>query len=114
MERNIWTFETSRFTVTVDALPEDVPPEDTFFFDEDIEAVRNGEVEYFCARAQVLDEDGKEIASDYLGGCAYKSFDDFRDHFGIAARGRRDGCLYGSYFSDMVYNVVREAREIER
>jgi len=39
----------------------------------------NGNLIAFCARARVFLR-GKEIASDYLGGCIYKSLEDFADH----------------------------------
>src|ERR1700680_4697938 len=107
----IYRFTTKNFTVVVDALPEDMSPHDSF--DEEIEAefdtfgkIERGELEWFCARARLLGPTGDELASDYLGGCCYKTFAAFRDNVGI----RKHGKNYGSYFSDMVRTVVAEGR----
>lgn len=74
-EDTIWTFETANFTVELRVSPEDMDPADSFEFDEDIEMVRNGDVEWFCARI-VISKNGHEIGSDCLGGCAYKTFEE--------------------------------------
>jgi len=72
-------FKTKNFHVVVDAVEE---------FDLDLswdedgstrEGLENGTLIAFCARARVFLR-GKEIASDYLGGCIYKSLEDFADH----------------------------------
>lgn len=97
----IWKFETARFVIMCDVAPEDMDPADSFQFDADIEAVRNGEVEWFCVRVQVCTKDGTQLGADYLGGCAYKSASDFvTDHRGTG----------GDYFTDMIREAVRQAR----
>jgi hypothetical protein len=72
-------FKTSNFHVVVDALEE---WDTDLSFDEDgstRKGLENGNLIAFCARARVFLR-GKEIASDYLGGCIYKSLEDFVDH----------------------------------
>jgi len=72
-------FKTKNFHVVVDAVEEcDLD----LSWDEDgqtREGLENGTLIAFCARARVFLR-GKEIASDYLGGCIYKSLEDFADH----------------------------------
>ena len=72
-------FKTKNFHVVVDAVEE---------FDLDLswdedgqtrEGLENGTLIAFCARARVFLR-GKEIASDYLGNCIYKSLEDFANH----------------------------------
>jgi len=59
---------------------------------------------------------GHELASDYLGNCIYKTPRDFMDHVGIriverAESAKRNRTIhYGSYFHDMVSNVIRDGR----
>lgn len=53
-----------------------------------------------------------EIGSDYLGGSIYANPRDFfREHIGIAAKSRADGCNYGCYFPDMVHTAIEQARK---
>ncbi len=109
----IWTFRTKQFTVLFSVAPEDMDPADSFEFPEDIEAVRNGDVDWFVARVQVL-RNGHEIGSDYLGGCAYESPQQFaQEHIKGAAYAREmraKGFICGSYFPDMVRQAVADAR----
>lgn len=72
-------FKTQNFHVVIDAVEE---------FDLDLswdddgstrEGLENGTLVAFCARARVFLR-GKEIASDYLGGCVYRSLAEFEDH----------------------------------
>ena len=95
---NLWSFETARFCVTCDATPDYTNPADSFDFDEDIEAVRSGAVDWFVARVCVT-MGGREIGADYLGGCAYARASDF------VKGDNRDG-----YFRDMVRLALQEAR----
>jgi hypothetical protein len=97
----IWEYKTANFTVELSVAPEDIPPDDDFMFETEqerkdlLEDINEGRLEWFIARVRVL-WDGKEIASDYLGGCCYKSFDEFRhDH----------------YFYSMVGEAIKEARQ---
>ncbi len=72
-------FKTQHFHVVVDAVEEfDID----LSWDEDGSTRRgleNGTLIAFCARARVFLR-GKEIASDYLGGCIYRSLAKFEDH----------------------------------
>ena len=69
-------FKTQNFHVVVDAVEEfDLD----LSWDEDGSTRRgleNGTLIAFCARARVF----LRVASDYLGGCIYKSLEDFADH----------------------------------
>jgi len=101
---NIYTFNTRNFTVTVDAMEEPFPD---FSFDETgetAEMIERGDWLCFAVKA-TLSFRGMEIAEDYLGRCIYENTRDFRDHLGIA---KHKGV--GSYFSDMIRNVISEGR----
>ena len=97
-----WEFNTARFRIALEIEPEDMDPADSFEFQEDIEAVRNGQVEWFPARVSVYLDDTR-IAWDSLGGCAYKTVRDFY----TSHRQHKEG----DYFTDMVREAIRQARE---
>jgi hypothetical protein len=81
-------FQLSNFTVVVDAL-EDFDVD--LSFDEDGSIRRDleaGNLVSFTARARVLDSDGRELASDYLGSCIYKTIDGFMNHRACGAQNR--------------------------
>jgi hypothetical protein len=97
-------FKTNNFHVVIDAVEE---------FDLDLswdedgstrEGLDNGSLIAFCARARVFFR-GLEIASDYLGGCIYKSLADFEDHRECGKQNRatirREGC----------FQIYRKARQ---
>ena len=94
------TEEFEGFTVTLELLPEDTPPQDQFAGDpkQDAEIFRlidAGILLWFCAKVTASRE-GVTLATDYLGGCCYESADQF---------------VTGSdYFEDMRRTVVDEAR----
>lgn len=109
-------FVTPRFRVIVDAA-EDYDLD--LSWDDDgstAKALAAGRLIAFAVRARVLHRaSGAELASDYLGGCIYESFDAFMDHRECgrqnrqyAAEGKTGRC--GSYFADMIANVIAEAR----
>ena len=98
----VWSFKTARFIVALEIEPEDMDPTDSFEFQEDIDAVRNGEVEWFCACVSVYLDD-KRIAWDYLGGCAYKSVREFYESHRKYKQ--------GDYFTDMVHEACAMARK---
>lgn len=124
-----WSFETARFFVGFFAEPEDMDPADSFQFEEDIEAVRNGDVEWFCASIRVYlkgDDDTwctdwREIGSDHLGGCAYNSIREFytshRDadplnrNSSIMRAARGDNVAICHYFPSMVSEAIADARK---
>ncbi len=93
----IWSFQTERFRIMCDVTPEDTDPADCFDNDDDVEMVRSGAVDWFVARLRVT-LDGAEIATAYLGACAYACAADF-------ARKDRNG-----YFRDMVRSAIADAR----
>jgi hypothetical protein len=108
-------FNTRNFTVRVTAEPDydiDLSFDDT---GEVTEKLNSGEYLGFCVKAAV-EYQGKEIATDYLGGCIHESFDAFMDHRECgkqnreyAARGEKGRC--GSYFHDMIREVCSQARK---
>jgi hypothetical protein len=93
----LWTFHTARFSVSLQVTPCEDDPADNFQFEDHIEAVRNGAVDWFDARVVVL-LDGREVGADYLSCCAYTNARDFVTH--------GDG-----YFIDMVRVAIAEARK---
>ena len=106
MERyeTIWTFKTAQFTIEYSVAPDnglDLSWDDDGSVRADLE---RGNLVAFVARVRVLWH-GRELGADYLGGCVYKSAEEFIDH-----RGRNAGG-YGSYFSDMVREAIRYARK---
>ncbi len=118
----LWRFETASLTVLCEALPEEMDPADSFDLQEDVDAVRSGDVDWFCARVRVLHrETGAELAADYLGGCAYTRAQDFvtghRDADPLnrnssamrAARGAN--AVMCHYFPGMVASACAEARQ---
>lgn len=76
MREVVWTFWTARFRVELQIEPEDMDPADSFQFEDDIEAVRSGAVEWFQAVVVVYCDDRK-VAWDALGGCAYETVREF-------------------------------------
>ena len=111
----IRTFKTKNFTVVVDALEEYSPD---FSFDdtgEVLEKVNSGEYICFCARVRVLLH-GREIGTDYLGNCIYRSLNEFMNHRECGKQNRayelegKEGRC-GSYFSDMISEAIHEARK---
>ena len=99
----IWEYKTANFTVDLSVAPENMAPDEHFdwHFETEkerqqlLEDINEGRLEWFIARVQVL-WDGREIASDYLGGCCYKSFDEFR---------------HDPYFYSMIHEAIKEARQ---
>jgi hypothetical protein len=111
-----WSFETDRFFIGFYAEPEEMDPSDTFEFEEDIDAIRSGRVEYFCAAVRVFLKDGwEEVGSDHLGGCAYATVREFWEwHTTKAARDYKAtlpaGTVVCDYFPVMVRQAVKAAR----
>ena len=117
----VWTFSTARFTVALEIMPEDMDPADSFQFDDDIEAVRSGEVEWFQARVSVYC-DGQRIAWDSLGGCAYKTIQEFYTSHRDPDPMNRNCTIFRAvpgnertsichYFPGMVSEAISEARK---
>lgn len=114
-----WQFDTAQFTIALVIEPEDMDSADSFQFQEDIDAVRNGAVEWFQAGVLVFGPDGEEIASDWLGGCAYDSVRDFITAHRTAPYEQRNtlaakakNTCYCHYFPSMVVEALHEARRV--
>lgn len=109
-------FHTKNFTVAVDAY-EDY--ETDLSFDEDGSVrkdLERGRLVAFFVEASVFYK-GNKISSDSLGGCIYKSIEEFQDHRECgkqnrewSAQGKDARC--GSYFKDMIHSAIREARQV--
>ena len=99
-----WSFKTKNFRVTMFTEPDD---DLDLSWDEDGSTARgleSGEFEAFCVKCVVYCQ-GHEVGSDTLCGCIYRSFAEFMDHRGCRPKG------YGSYFTDMIREAIREARK---
>jgi hypothetical protein len=120
MPEPIWCFVTRTFTVRVDALPEedlDLSWDET---GEVAKGLESGRYSAFCARAQVLDSEGRVLAADYLGNCIYESAVEFstahRDpdplnrNCSIMRAVRGSNTVICHYFPSMVLGVCRDAR----
>lgn len=92
---NIWSFKTDRFTIECSVAPEDVAPEDCFEFQDDIDAIREGRLEWFTVRTRVLMDHQFEVGCSYLGACAYQDAKDF---------------IGDGYFRDMIREAISETR----
>jgi hypothetical protein len=96
----IYQFNTRNFTILVEREYEN---DTDFSFDE------SGEIEHKCNSGELdafavkcgLYLNGKEIASDYLGGCIYESYLDFKDNLG-----NKNG-----YFGDMIKQTIKQGRK---
>jgi hypothetical protein len=113
----IRTFETANYTVRISAEEEydlDLSFDNTGRVQKQLE---RGDLIAFVAHVEVIHKPtGMVIGEDYLGGCIYKSFDDFMDHRACgkqnrkwAKHGKEGRC--GSYFSQMISDAITEARE---
>jgi hypothetical protein len=118
----LWRFDTKRFTVAFWAEEEELPPEDSFEFPEDVEFAREGDPSHwFCAFVGVFegatDEEAHCVGYDCLGGCSYNSFDEFvashreggednRNCFATKAR----NVVICHYFPSMVREAISQAR----
>lgn len=87
------------FDIVFSVTWEDMSPADHFESDDLptlIADIESGNLQWCIARVQAF-KNGIELASDYLGGCCYKSYSDFVDENG--------------YYTDMVQTVISEAKE---
>jgi hypothetical protein len=115
----VWQFETARFRIALEIEPEDMDPAESFECEDDIEAVRSGEVKWFQAVVAIY-LDGKRIAWDSLGGCAYRTFEEFYTSHRDAdpmnrncslMRAKRGAVTICHYFPSMVSEAIAEARK---
>lgn len=104
----MWSFKTKNFTVVWE-IEDDIL--DTMYMDKDMAAkcrkhVNSGNWRCFTSTISVRDNaTGITLGEDFLGGSIYKKPAEFRDHFGMNAKG------HGSYFSDMVREAIAQARK---
>jgi hypothetical protein len=99
-------FKTQNFHVKVDAIEEtdlDLSWDDDGYTKRGLE---NGSLIAFVARARVYFR-GLEVSSDYLGGCIYKSLEDFADHKECAKQNRDTLKREGGF------QIYRKARPYE-
>jgi hypothetical protein len=100
----MWEFKTARFNIKWEISP---------CYDLDLSWDDTGETQdninsglWVAFDSQVIVEcDGREIGADYLGQSIYDNPANFRDHIGMNGKG------YGSYFSDMVSEAIKQARQ---
>lgn len=106
--KRMWTFNTRHFQVAWDIEDDELC---TRYMEKDLAAqckrlVARGTWKCFSSRISVTHcGTGVVLSEVYLGGSIYGRPAEFRDHFGMKAKG------HGSYFSDMVREAVAEARE---
>lgn len=109
----VWSFETAQFRIECYFAPDD--DVDTSFDDtgETVANLNSGLWTAFQTEVRVVHKaTGAELGADHLGGSIYANPRDFlKEHIGLAAKSRRDGCNYGSYFPGMVREAVTEARK---
>jgi len=111
-ETEMYRFETENFIITASIQPDsDVD----LSFDETGETRENlnsGLWESFGTIVRVMTRDGIELGCDSLWGSIYeKPADFFTEHYGLAAKSRADGCNYGSYFTGMISEAIKDARK---
>ena len=119
MFETVWSFETDKYTIELAVAPEDTDPIGEFHSQEDIDAINSGTIEWFHARASVS-KNGKMIGSDYLGGCAYKTIQEFltghRDpdplnrNCAEMREARGANTVICHYFPDMIRQAISDAR----
>lgn len=103
-------FNTANFQVVLSWEWEDYPDVSWDDTGEVREKLESGEWGNFCFGVHVY-LNGSEVAADYLGNSIYADPMEFaREHIGLAAKHRADGCNYGCYFPDMLRTALNEAR----
>lgn len=115
----VWEFETVNYRIALELSPEETDPKDLFQFQEDIDAIHNGDVAWFAASVVVYKK-GHEIGRDALGGCAYKTAEEFytshrnRDpmnrNCSLMRAARGDNVVICHYFPDMVRLAIEDGR----
>lgn len=108
MAKKMWQFKTRNFTVLWLITPD-------VFSVRGIAAplaaawrkeIRSGKMKCFQSEVRVVcNTTGIILGEAYLGESLYHNPAEFRDHFGMTAKG------YGSYFADMVKEAIGQARE---
>lgn len=91
------TRKAGTFTIKTYALPEYQSPRDCYdnsLIDEVMAGIESGRLEWFAVKVSA-EWEGLELASDYLGGCCYESFEQF-------ANGQ-------DYHADMIREVISQS-----
>lgn len=111
-ETEMFRFETANFIVRATIQPDsdlDLSWDET---GETRANLESGLWDAFGTVVTVSTRDGIELGESSLWGSIYeKPADFFREHIGLAAKSRADGCNYGSYFPGMVREAIGEARK---
>jgi len=121
----VWRFDTENYVVRCQVFPCEDDPADVFEFEEDIRAVRDGEVEWFDVVVTVnrkASDREVELGRDHLGCCSYKTIDEFitghRDpdpmnrNCSIMRQARGNNVVICEYFPGMVRQAIADARSI--
>jgi hypothetical protein len=116
----VWTFKTARFTVALELSECQDDPADSFDDQRDVDAIRNGLVEWFDAQVSVY-LDKQCVGSDSLGGCSYTTMNEFwtahRDpdplnrNSSIMRAAKGDNVCICHYFPSMVQQALTAARK---
>ncbi len=104
-------FNTAHFRIVLSWDWEDCPDLSWDETGETIEKLNSGEWGNYTFAVHVY-LNGQEVAADYLGNSIYADPLEFaREHVGLAAKSRADGCNYGAYFPDMLRTALNETRQ---
>lgn len=118
----IWQFDTANFRVICHAEADDMRPEDAFEQPEDVAfALEENPAHWFCAFVSVWFGDDENnlicLAHDVLGGCSYRSFEEFvSSHRSPDPENRNTLAMKANkrvichYFPDMVRQAIAAAR----
>jgi len=108
MAKKMWQFKTRNLTVRwlIESSTLDTQGLDAETAAEWRKNIRAGKWKCFNSDIQVVcNHTGVLLGESSLGNSVYANPADFRDHFGITAKG------FGSYFKQMVKEAVDQARE---
>jgi len=83
-----------RVLIQTYTMPEEIPPEDVFESQKDIDVIHAGLIAYFAVQVEV--HFGPFYGIDYLGGCAYYSPEDF---------------IGPGYWRDMIHEAAKDCRQ---
>lgn len=116
MRELIKEFRTTNFRIVLDAV-EDYDVDLSFDEDGSVrKGLENGSLVAFSARATVY-FNGHDLATEYLGGCIYKSTDEFWDLREVGEQNRKfeangEAGRCGSYARQMISEAIAQARGV--
>lgn len=118
-----WSFETANHRIELRIHPEDLTPdwlEDGAEQDQLIEDINNGNLVWFMAEVVVF-KHGVRLGTDMLGGCCYKSIEEFVTSHRDSDTMKRNSSLMRAaegqnvsichYFPGMVSDAISNARK---